>query len=258
MPTRAMTAPYGACLVAALALCACDGGESSSAVSAQQPNPFNRAPVCNAGREQLIVSVGVPMDLQLDGSGSYDPDGDILSFAWRSNCGTFTLSGPISSTPIMSVAFHASDLDCWVQLIVDDGLLRSTCYAKIEVVPDLPIPLQSDPDAAPNEWGVCTACLLAPAPLSRVVLEQRAGGELPFGRVLVTASASPGRLLFAGPLQALRRIELDPADVSGVEIAIEDDQGARLSHERFEFGCAHALGAEVSKGRFEITDAILR
>lgn len=45
----------------------------------------NQPPVANAGADQSVPSEGTGASVQLDGSGSTDPDGDELAFAWFEN-----------------------------------------------------------------------------------------------------------------------------------------------------------------------------
>src|SRR5205823_2955371 len=83
----------------------------------------NSRPVANAGPDQT-VNVGAVV--QLDGSGSFDADGDALTFKW-----SFT-SRPLGSTAVLSnpnitnPTFVADVPGNYVaQLIVNDGFLDS-------------------------------------------------------------------------------------------------------------------------------------
>ncbi|MGE5571000.1 MAG: PKD domain-containing protein [Rhodospirillales bacterium] len=56
----------------------------------------NGAPVADAGPDQIGVAAGT---ITLDGSGSFDPDGDTLTFQWTQIAGpSVTLSSPTSAT----------------------------------------------------------------------------------------------------------------------------------------------------------------
>src|SRR5204862_8090886 len=55
-------------------------GDKSSKPATVSVNTGNVGPVANAGLDQT-VRVGVPV--QLDGSASFDPNGDPLTFQWR-------------------------------------------------------------------------------------------------------------------------------------------------------------------------------
>jgi K319L-like, PKD domain len=84
----------------------------------------NDPPVANAGSDQSVL-VGTPFTL--DGSGSYDPDGDSLTYSWtfisRPTGSTATLSGVDTLSPL----FTPDQLgDYVIQLIVNDGKENST------------------------------------------------------------------------------------------------------------------------------------
>ena len=52
-------------------------------ITVTQGNQGNRPPVANAGPDQTVtVSAGALAHVRLDGSGSYDPDGDTLHYIW--------------------------------------------------------------------------------------------------------------------------------------------------------------------------------
>src|SRR5262249_50483700 len=84
----------------------------------------NQAPVANAGPDQSNISIGG--QVQLDGSGSNDPDGSPITFAWsitlRPSGSTATLVNPTSATPTF-VADRGGRYR--IQLIVNDGQTAS-------------------------------------------------------------------------------------------------------------------------------------
>jgi hypothetical protein len=45
---------------------------------------INRPPTANAGKDQLVPYDGMPVSVRLDGSGSKDPDGKIVTYRWLS------------------------------------------------------------------------------------------------------------------------------------------------------------------------------
>lgn len=83
----------------------------------------NRAPLANAGADQVVM---VNNPVFLDGGGSFDPDGDELTYHWK------LLVAPGSDAPITSdeqtgkATFVPDAGGLWlVALVVDDGRLKS-------------------------------------------------------------------------------------------------------------------------------------
>lgn len=83
----------------------------------------NAAPTANAGRDQT-VSGGL---VTLDGSGSFDPNGDAIIFDWRLVSippgSTAVLFDPAAASPTFTVDLAGRYV---AQLVVDDGLLSSS------------------------------------------------------------------------------------------------------------------------------------
>ncbi|HUE89781.1 MAG TPA: PKD domain-containing protein [Vicinamibacterales bacterium] len=76
---------------------------------------LNTPPVADAGPDQVVECTSpCGADVQLDGSASFDPDGDPLTFTWTDELNNVVATGP---TPIISVSFGVHTFT----LTVDDG-----------------------------------------------------------------------------------------------------------------------------------------
>ncbi|CAN0422775.1 unnamed protein product, partial [Hapterophycus canaliculatus] len=88
----------------------------------------NVAPVANAGEDQTLFGLGNGDTITLDGSGSSDPDGDSLSYAWSIVSGSATLTNETTATPTLTYtgsATDSADETVEVQLIVNDSAVDS-------------------------------------------------------------------------------------------------------------------------------------
>jgi hypothetical protein len=86
------------------------------------PGP-NRAPVAKAGID-LYVSFGI--EVQLDGSESYDPDGSNLNYQWDIVAAPAGASADIEQASSSTANFTPDKPGVWsVRLVVSDGLLAS-------------------------------------------------------------------------------------------------------------------------------------
>lgn len=101
----------------------------------------NRCPTADAGLDQ---TVGVGTEVQLDGSGSSDPDGDVLRFSWR------FVSKPARSVAVLSdpnviAPVFTPDIagDYVLELTVDDG---QGCTATAQVTITATARLKGDVD----------------------------------------------------------------------------------------------------------------
>ncbi len=111
-------------------------GYNSYIVEFQSESLENNPPVANAG----ITNVYRPSSITLDGTGSYDPDGDQINYSWR------LISKPFDSTQYLRNANTANPIlipdfpgTYIAQLIVSDGFAQSEPDTiVIEVINRLP------------------------------------------------------------------------------------------------------------------------
>jgi hypothetical protein len=107
-------------------------GMVDSAADTVAINHENSPPVADAGPDQAFSSAGTT--IQLDGSQSFDPDGDPLTYAWhiisKPPPSTTTLSDANSSNP----TFVADSLGTYIlQLVVTDDLGATSDPAQVVV-----------------------------------------------------------------------------------------------------------------------------
>lgn len=99
-----------------------DGTKTSAADQVNVTvNAVNDAPTANAGVDQDVNKGSV---VQLNGSGSSDPNGDTLTYAWTQISGT---AMTLSSTTAANPTFTASTVGTFeFRLVVNDGYVSST------------------------------------------------------------------------------------------------------------------------------------
>jgi hypothetical protein len=81
----------------------------------------NHPPVANAGASRNVVEGS---SVSLDGSGSYDPDGDALSYTWKALDGII-LFNPNSVSPSFILPQVTENTSYRFTLVVNDGALAS-------------------------------------------------------------------------------------------------------------------------------------
>lgn len=87
----------------------------------------NDAPVADAGQDQIGVTAGT---IQLDGSGSYDPDGDPITYEWRQIAGpAVTLTG--GSTARASFAAAENQTYAFRLTVKDPGAAMGTARVTV-------------------------------------------------------------------------------------------------------------------------------
>ena len=117
------------------ALSACGGGGGSD--SSGGGVATNRAPIANAGPDR---NVDETTTIVLDGTGSWDPDGDILSYSWRQTGGpNVGLADGNTATPSFTSPDVApgSPVTLQFELTVDDSSDTATDLVEVTVTESL-------------------------------------------------------------------------------------------------------------------------
>src|SRR3990172_7460822 len=119
---------------------------------------LNSAPVASAGSDQ---SAYVNNTVTLDGSGSSDVDGNLLTYSWafttKPDGSTTTLSDATAVNPTFTVDKAGTYV---VSLFVYDGTVNSETDTVTITVQDTTVPVVSNTTANPNPVAVNTACAI--------------------------------------------------------------------------------------------------
>jgi len=95
-----------------------NGGLNSTTITFDvELTPVNDPPVADAGQDQSVTAGELVM---LDGSASYDIDGDSISFLWTPP-GGIILSDPTAKNPTFTSPTSCDTTDFTFSLVVDDG-----------------------------------------------------------------------------------------------------------------------------------------
>jgi hypothetical protein len=118
-------------------------------LGANLPPGSNLPPVANAG-SGFTVNPTNNLTLSLDGSASYDPDGDPLTYVWNQTGGpAVAMTGTNTATPAVTIAPVTTGTNLTFQLVVGDGSTNSApSHVQITVLPPLAKPAVSGPAAS--------------------------------------------------------------------------------------------------------------
>jgi hypothetical protein len=115
----------------------------------------NHLPVANAGPDQ---AVNEGSKVTLDGSGSYDPDGNPLTYKWTAPAG-ITLSSTTVAKPTFTAPQVTVNTSYTITLVVNDGLTNSPADQVVitvkNVINNSPV-ASAGPDQAVNEGATVT------------------------------------------------------------------------------------------------------
>ncbi|MEQ8765917.1 MAG: LamG-like jellyroll fold domain-containing protein [Planctomycetota bacterium] len=107
----------------------------------------NGVPVADAGADQVVAEGSI---VELDGTGSFDPDDEVLLYLWQQTAGpTVTLDDPTSVQPFFDVPFVGpSGATLKFVLTVTDGLDESSDSVDVNVLSANQVPIA---DAGPDQ-----------------------------------------------------------------------------------------------------------
>ena len=110
------------------------------------PNTANRAPVAKAGSDQR-VAVRIPRKVYLDGTSSYDLDGDALRFTWNQLSGpAVTLIGADTALPSFVAPIVTAPTALVFQLTISDGAGSNQDQVQVTLLPAIPLPPPASPE----------------------------------------------------------------------------------------------------------------
>jgi hypothetical protein len=140
-------APYAGCKSAGVCATSCATGPDCMTGFRCLGNACtaNHAPTASAGEAQT-VDEGTPATL--DGSGSTDPDLDLLTYEWTQiGEPAVELDDPAAAKPAFTAPLVDEDTALVFQLVVRDGLLASTAVQVTITVKDVATPPEGTPEA---------------------------------------------------------------------------------------------------------------
>jgi len=108
--------------------------------------PANVPPQCSTGGPYIANCQGFTTVIQLDGTGSIDPDGGPLTYEWTTDCVEATLIDPQDAQPILIVDTSQGILiNCDVTLTVtDEAGTVDTCVTSVAIEACSPSNLATD------------------------------------------------------------------------------------------------------------------
>lgn len=131
--TAPAVGPEGASITLRLVVTDSEGASDDDEVVVNITN-VNQPPVADI---EDVADSNARSNVSLDGTGSSDPDGDSLSFAWSQTSGTqVALTGGSTSTPAFVAPDTDADLDLGFELTVSDGNLTGTAQEIVTVTGD--------------------------------------------------------------------------------------------------------------------------
>jgi immune inhibitor A len=158
----------------------------------------NAPPTANPGGPYVAECAGSQTTVQLNGSGSTDPEGGALTYAWTSDCPGATFDNPGSATPVLTVnSSPGCSVNCHVTLTVTDpGGATNAATANVTVQdttpPTVTCPANMVLEFADENGAVANFVVGASDVCSSLILtvSPASGSVFPIGTTTVTANAT--------------------------------------------------------------------
>jgi len=129
------------------------GRQGFCAFSVQVTNPSGPSPVCNAGGPYSVPCGSPSVQINLNGSGSSDPQSLPLTYQWSTNCAGGTFNNPNFANPTLTLPVPPGCRNCTATLVVTNSQnISSSCQASISVTDTSPPTFTQSPQ---NASAVC-------------------------------------------------------------------------------------------------------
>lgn len=119
--------------------------------------PGDAPPVCVDNGPYVFEANNTPgtttTDVQLTSAGSFDPDGDPMTFFWFEECAAGFFVDPTAADPIFTIDMAAQcSVTCKIELRISAGGQNAKCFTQVTVRDTLP-PVLYVPESVGVIWG---------------------------------------------------------------------------------------------------------